>query len=375
MDGASGWYTFWHITLPLLRPTIALAVMFRVLQAFGLFDLPYVMTGGGPGTATTSLAVLGLQRAVQEPRLRARRRRRDQHRAAGAPRLPGYRCGCSGSRSDRKATDMRNRKRVGWHRYINGVNIATLVTALFILLPLYWLIASQLQDPERRSATARLSSARPAQRGELQQRVRRLRLRDLLQELADRHARRHRARADPGHAGRLRARPAADAGQVHHAGDPADDLGLPGGRGDRAAVPADARPQLAEQLPGADHPVHGLQPAVRHLDPAELHARHPEGDGGDRPDRRRLPAAHGLDDHLAAGAAGPVHGGHLLLHRLLDRVPDGADVQQLQQLPDHPGGHRRIRRELPGRRTGPSSRPASWRWCPSASWSSSSASS
>src|ERR1700733_8773118 len=58
MDGASGWYTFWHVTLPLLRPTIALAVMFRVLQAFGLFDLPYVMTGGGPGTATQSLAVL-----------------------------------------------------------------------------------------------------------------------------------------------------------------------------------------------------------------------------------------------------------------------------------------------------------------------------
>ena len=58
MDGASGWYTFWHITLPLLRPTIALAVMFRVLQAFGLFDLPYVMTGGGPGTATQSLAIL-----------------------------------------------------------------------------------------------------------------------------------------------------------------------------------------------------------------------------------------------------------------------------------------------------------------------------
>ena len=59
MDGASGWYTFWHITVPLLRPTLALAVMFRVLQAFGLFDLPYVLTGGGPGTSTTSLAVLG----------------------------------------------------------------------------------------------------------------------------------------------------------------------------------------------------------------------------------------------------------------------------------------------------------------------------
>ena len=58
MDGASGWYTFWHVTLPLLRPTIALAVMFRVLQAFGLFDLPYVMTGGGPGTSTQSLSIL-----------------------------------------------------------------------------------------------------------------------------------------------------------------------------------------------------------------------------------------------------------------------------------------------------------------------------
>jgi multiple sugar transport system permease protein len=58
VDGSSSWYTFWHITLPLLRPTIALAIIFRVLQAFGLFDLPYVMTGGGPGTATQSLAIL-----------------------------------------------------------------------------------------------------------------------------------------------------------------------------------------------------------------------------------------------------------------------------------------------------------------------------
>ncbi len=61
MDGASGWTTFWTITLPLLRPTIALAVMFRVLQAFGLFDLPYVLTQGGPGNATNPLALLGFQ--------------------------------------------------------------------------------------------------------------------------------------------------------------------------------------------------------------------------------------------------------------------------------------------------------------------------
>src|ERR1039457_5131805 len=67
MDGASGSYTFWHITLPLLRPTIALAVMFRILQAFGLFDLPYVMTNGGPGTATQSLSVLAFHALFQTP--------------------------------------------------------------------------------------------------------------------------------------------------------------------------------------------------------------------------------------------------------------------------------------------------------------------
>ncbi len=59
VDGSSGWSTFWRITVPLLRPTLSLAVLFRVLQAFGLFDLPYVMTNGGPGTSTTSLAILG----------------------------------------------------------------------------------------------------------------------------------------------------------------------------------------------------------------------------------------------------------------------------------------------------------------------------
>jgi multiple sugar transport system permease protein len=59
VDGASGWKTFWTITLPLLRPTLGIAVLFRILQAFGIFDLPYVLTGGGPGNSTTSLAILG----------------------------------------------------------------------------------------------------------------------------------------------------------------------------------------------------------------------------------------------------------------------------------------------------------------------------
>ncbi|MDT0344436.1 carbohydrate ABC transporter permease [Streptomyces litchfieldiae] len=59
MDGSGPWSTFWRITLPLLRTTLAIAVLFRVLQAFGIFDLPFVLTSGGPGTSTQPLALLG----------------------------------------------------------------------------------------------------------------------------------------------------------------------------------------------------------------------------------------------------------------------------------------------------------------------------
>ena len=53
---------------------------------------------------------------------------------------------------------MRNRKRVGWHRYVNGVNISVVVTALFILIPLYWLIASSFRSPNN-FGTATLNPA------------------------------------------------------------------------------------------------------------------------------------------------------------------------------------------------------------------------
>jgi multiple sugar transport system permease protein len=57
LDGASRWKRFLHITLPLLRPMIFIAVLFRTLQSFGIFDLVYVMTGGGPGGATETVAL------------------------------------------------------------------------------------------------------------------------------------------------------------------------------------------------------------------------------------------------------------------------------------------------------------------------------
>nr|NNM90831.1 sugar ABC transporter permease [Bacilli bacterium] len=61
IDGASNWRAFWRITFPLLRPSIGLAALFRILQAFGLFDLPFVLTSGGPGSSTTPIAMLTFQ--------------------------------------------------------------------------------------------------------------------------------------------------------------------------------------------------------------------------------------------------------------------------------------------------------------------------
>ena len=57
VDGASAWQQFIGITLPLLRPALFAACLFRILDAFRVFDVVYVMTGGGPGTATEPIAL------------------------------------------------------------------------------------------------------------------------------------------------------------------------------------------------------------------------------------------------------------------------------------------------------------------------------
>ncbi len=56
VDGASGWRMFWHITLPLVRPTAAIFIMLRFMQLFNMFDLVLVLTRGGPGTSSRTLA-------------------------------------------------------------------------------------------------------------------------------------------------------------------------------------------------------------------------------------------------------------------------------------------------------------------------------
>ena len=55
VDGASAWQTFRNITFPLLLPTSVTVILIRALEAFKLFDIVAVMTGGGPGTSTESV--------------------------------------------------------------------------------------------------------------------------------------------------------------------------------------------------------------------------------------------------------------------------------------------------------------------------------
>jgi multiple sugar transport system permease protein len=55
VDGATAWQRFMRVTLPLLRPAILVALIFRTLDALRIFDLPYVLTQGSNGTTTLSL--------------------------------------------------------------------------------------------------------------------------------------------------------------------------------------------------------------------------------------------------------------------------------------------------------------------------------
>jgi ABC-type sugar transport system permease subunit len=65
IDGAGPWRRLIDITLPLLAPALVVAVVFRAMDAFRVFDLIYVLTGGGPGTATEPLALLTFNTLLQ----------------------------------------------------------------------------------------------------------------------------------------------------------------------------------------------------------------------------------------------------------------------------------------------------------------------
>ena len=65
MDGAGAWWQLRHITIPLLAPAILVVLIFRTLDAFRVFDLIYVLTGGGPGTSTEPVSLYAFNALLQ----------------------------------------------------------------------------------------------------------------------------------------------------------------------------------------------------------------------------------------------------------------------------------------------------------------------
>jgi len=69
IDGASAYRLFQFITLPLLRPTLTVALLIRALDALKIFDIIWAITGGGPGTATTVANLRIFEVGVQQLRI------------------------------------------------------------------------------------------------------------------------------------------------------------------------------------------------------------------------------------------------------------------------------------------------------------------
>ncbi len=66
LDGVDAWQAFWWLTLPQLMPMILLAVTFRLLDAVKLFDVIFMLTGGGPGTSTYTVSYYLYQVGFQQ---------------------------------------------------------------------------------------------------------------------------------------------------------------------------------------------------------------------------------------------------------------------------------------------------------------------
>jgi len=57
LDGANGWQVFWRITFPLLRPVSAITLLLGLVYTLKVFDIIWIMTRGGPGNSSTTLAI------------------------------------------------------------------------------------------------------------------------------------------------------------------------------------------------------------------------------------------------------------------------------------------------------------------------------
>lgn len=69
IDGADDWQRFWRITLPLLKPTMLFVLVVNTLASLQVFDLPFILTNGGPVNATNTLVLYMYQTAFNFARM------------------------------------------------------------------------------------------------------------------------------------------------------------------------------------------------------------------------------------------------------------------------------------------------------------------
>ena len=69
VDGASAWQELRHVILPLMLPALVVTLVFRLIVSFKVFDEVYLLTGGGPGTATEVLSFTIYRRFFTEDRM------------------------------------------------------------------------------------------------------------------------------------------------------------------------------------------------------------------------------------------------------------------------------------------------------------------
>lgn len=65
VDGATGWTAFWKITFPMITPVVAIVALISTIGTLGDFDLPYLLTGGGPNDSTTLFSVTSYTLAMK----------------------------------------------------------------------------------------------------------------------------------------------------------------------------------------------------------------------------------------------------------------------------------------------------------------------
>jgi multiple sugar transport system permease protein len=63
IDGANRWTRFWHITLPMLSPSIFFGTVLTIITSLQVFDQPFIVTGGGPGISSTTMVLYLYQNA------------------------------------------------------------------------------------------------------------------------------------------------------------------------------------------------------------------------------------------------------------------------------------------------------------------------